>query len=83
MSMPLLRPALLGLAVHAALVGVGGGEDVPLVHQALERFGRRDVTEVEQHLVPETRVEQVQHGVLRATDVEVNAGRRRGLAIGD
>lgn len=30
------------------------------------------MSQVEQHLVPEARIQQVQHGVLRAADVEVD-----------
>ena len=37
------------------------------------------MAEVEEHFVPEARVEQVQHGVLGAADVEVNA--RRDLPL--
>ncbi len=48
---------LAGLDVHAALVRVRGREDVPLVDQPLERLRRRHVAEVEQHLVPEARVQ--------------------------
>ena len=47
-------------------------EDHALVDEPHERFGRRDVAEIEQHLVPEPRVEQVQHRVLRAADVEID-----------
>ena len=67
---------LARLDVHAALVGVRGRQDVALVEQPLERLGRRHVAEVEQHLVPEARVQQVQHRVLDAADVEVDAARR-------
>jgi hypothetical protein len=36
------------------------------------------VAEVEQHLVPEAGVEQVQHGVLDAADVQVDPARMSG-----
>ena len=52
-------------------------EDQSLVDEFEKRLRRRDVAEIEQNLVPETRVEQVQHGVLGAADVEINSGRRR------
>ncbi len=73
------EPAVAGLDhlgrrdVHAALVQVGVGQDVALVEQALERLLGGHVAQVVQHLVPETGVEQVQHGVLDAADVEVHA----------
>ena len=69
-----------GLDVHAALVGVRRGEDHALVHEPLERLDRRHVAEVVQHLVPEARVEEVQHRVLDAADVEVDEpGLRRAV----
>ena len=46
---------------------------MPWIHQALEGLRRGDVAEIEEHLVPEARVEQVQHGVLGAADVEIDA----------
>ena len=39
----------------------------------MERFGRIHVTEVEEHLVPEAGVEQVEHSVLDAADVQIHA----------
>ena len=65
---------------RAHVRAVGAGEDVvfhlpqdqPLVHQPPERLGRGDVAQVEEHLVPEARVEQVQHRVLDAADVQVD-----------
>ena len=53
-------------------------EDQALVDELEERLWRRDVAEVEQHLVPEAGVEQVQHGVLGAADVQIHAGRGFG-----
>ena len=44
-------------------------ENEPLVHQPEERFRARDMAQIEENLVPETGVEQMQHGVLRAADV--------------
>ena len=64
-----------GLDVDPALVDERGGQDVALVEQPVERLRRRHVAEVEQHLVPEAGVQQVQHGVLDAADVEVDAAR--------
>ena len=43
-----------------------------LVEQPLERLTGGDVAQVVQHLVPEPRVQQVQHGVLDAADVQVD-----------
>ena len=47
-------------------------EDHALVHELLERLGGADDAAVVEHLVPEARVEQVQHGVLGAADVQVD-----------
>ena len=58
-----------------ALVAERGRLDVALVVEAVERLGARDVAEIEQHLVPEARVEKVQHRVLDTADVEVDAPR--------
>ncbi len=44
-------------------------EDKTLVDKFVKRLGCRDVTEVVKDLVPETRVEQVQHGMFGAADV--------------
>ena len=50
-------------------------EDDSLVHESLKRLGLRDVAKVEQHLLPETRVEQVQHSMLGSSYVQVDATR--------
>ena len=50
-------------------------ENHSLVDELEKRLGRGDVAEVEQNLVPEPRVEQMQHGVFRSADVKINAGR--------
>ena len=71
-----------GVDVDLALVLVGGGQHVALVEQAGVRLLRRQVTEVEQHLVPEAGVQQVQHGVLDAADVEVDATGMVGAHVG-
>ena len=47
-------------------------QDESLVDEFLKRLGRGDVAEVEEHLVPETGVEQVKHGVLGAANVEID-----------
>ncbi len=44
----------------------------PLIHQLLKRLQRTHVSSIEEHLVPEPAVKQVQHRVLRASDVEVH-----------
>ena len=48
-------------------------EDESLIHEPLERLGRGDVAEVVQHLVPKPFVEQMQHGVLGAADIQIHA----------
>ena len=50
-------------------------QDVALVEQAVVRLLRRQVAQVEQHLVPEAGVQQVQHGVLDTADVQVDTAR--------
>ena len=69
---------LLGRHVGAARVGVGEGLDVALVEQPAERLLGADVAQVVQHLVPEPGVQQVQHRVLHAADVQVDAARVAG-----
>ncbi len=61
-----------GLDRLAAVVAVGVGLDVALVEQAMKRLERADMAQVEQDLVPEAGVQQVQHGVLDATDIQVD-----------
>jgi hypothetical protein len=69
------------IGVHHVAAGLGHllavlAEDEALVDETLERLGRGDVAEIEEHLVPEAGVEQVEHGVLGAADVEIDhAGR--------
>ena len=75
---PLALVDLAGLDVEAPRVGVGRCLDVALVHQPAEGLARAQVAEVEEHLVPEPRVEEVQHRVLHAADVEVDAA---GVAL--
>ena len=50
-------------------------EDNSLVHEALEWLRLRDIAKIEQRFVPETCIEQVQHRVLSATDVQIHATR--------
>ena len=72
----ILREHVVGIYHIAARLGhllTVFAEDKSLIDEFEKRFGRGDVAEVEQNLVPEPRVEQMQHGVLRAADVEVNA----------
>ena len=65
-----------GRHVHPAGIGERVGQDVALVQQPRERLRRRDVAQVVQHLVPEAGVQQVEHRVLHAADVQVHpAGR--------
>ena len=53
-------------------------EDQALVDELEERLRGGDVAQVEEHLVPEPGVEQMQHGVFGAADVEIDA--RRGCS---
>jgi len=46
-------------------------EDDALVKEPGKGLGRGDDAEVVQYVVPEARIEQVQHRVLRTADVEV------------
>ena len=64
--------------VDAPLVEERLGQDVALVEQPVVRLLRRQPAQVEQHLVPEPGVQQVQHGVLDAADVQVDAARVLG-----
>ncbi|RPK43838.1 hypothetical protein EES40_16160 [Streptomyces sp. ADI93-02] len=79
-----VRPvALLDLGGRdrdTAAVPVDEGLDHALVVQLVERLGGRDVPQVVQHLRPEACVQQVQHGVLRAADVQVDAAGGLSLA---
>src|SRR5699024_5087758 len=59
--------------VDATRIGVGISLDVALVVQATVWLLGGDMAQVIEHLVPETRVQQVQHGVLHTADVQVNA----------
>src|SRR5665811_2584156 len=54
------------------------GLDIALVEQLAERFLAADVAQVEQHLVPEAGVQQVQHGVLDPTDIQIGTTRVDG-----
>src|SRR5262249_32262292 len=48
-------------------------EDNSLINQSLERLWLRDVAEIEQDFVPETRVKQMQDRMLGAADVQIDA----------
>ena len=62
---PLPTPRLIAGEFHFA-------QDHALIHEPLERLGTTHVAAVVEHLVPEPRVEQVQHGVLRAAHVQID-----------
>ena len=49
---------------------------MPWLNSLPERLRRAHVAEVVEHLVPEPRVQQVQHRVLGPADVQVDAWRR-------
>ena len=63
---------LLGVEVAPRLILVGEGQDHPLIEQPLEGLPRRDQPAIVEHLVPEPRVQQVKHRMLRATHIEVD-----------
>ena len=47
-------------------------ENHALVDELLKRLGHADDAAVVEHLVPEARVEKVEHGVLGAADVQID-----------
>jgi len=66
-----------GVGIHHVAAALGHlhpvlSEDEALIDEALEGFGGGEVAEIEENLVPEARIEQVEHGVLGAADVEVD-----------
>ncbi len=70
---------IMDVDINTARIGIGIGRNHALVKQLLERLGRCDVTKIKQNLVPETRVEQMQHRMLRPADIKVNRP-RKGVA---
>src|SRR5699024_5108290 len=58
--------------IDAAGISVGKRLDVALVVQATVWLLGSDMPQVKEHLVPETGVQQVQHGVLHTANIEVN-----------
>ena len=58
-----------GLVADAVL---GFAQDHALVDESLKRLARAQVAQVVEHFVPESGVQQVQHRVLDAADVEVD-----------
>ena len=58
--------------LHRFAVRAGFAQDHALVDQSAERFGRADVAAVVQDLVPEPRVQQVQHGVFGPADIKID-----------
>ena len=83
----LIQPERVGTIFHQHVIWVdhvaaGFGhflavftEDQALVDQLEEGLCSRNLSQVEQHLVPETGVQQMQHGVLGTAHVEVYSGR--------
>ena len=65
----------------AARIAVCVGLDVALIEETVERLGTRDVPEIEQNLVPEARVQQVQHCVFDATHVQIDATGVSGATV--
>ena len=61
-----------GIRVLDAIDKVRTPLDHSLVHELLERFILRANAEVEEELVPETRVDQVTRGVFRTTHIEIH-----------
>src|ERR1700724_1481953 len=52
-------------------------ENDSLIDQTLERLWLRQIAEIEQHLVPEARVEQVQDRMLCPADVQIDSADRK------
>ena len=83
----LVKPERVGAVFAQNVVGVDDvaarlghllpvlAEDDALVDQLEERLRRGDVAQIEKDVVPETGVEQMQHGVLDAADVQIDARR--------
>ena len=78
---PVAFDDLGGWYVGTPGVGVGMGLDVALVNQPPVRLAGRDVAEIVKYLVPEPRVQQVQHRVLDPANVEVHAARIVGAVF--
>ena len=73
---------LVSRHVLAAIIRVGVRLNHALIEQLVERFRRADKAQIVQDLVPEARIQQVQHRVLHAADVQVDAaGFTRGLVV--
>ena len=47
-------------------------EDHALIHQSVERLGGVNMAAIVQHLVPETRIKEVQYRMFGTADVEVD-----------
>ena len=69
---PLALNHFLRLVVSAGGVAIGEGQDHPLIEQLPERLLRRDDADVVEHLVPEARIQEVEHRMLRAADIEID-----------
>ena len=63
----------VGGHILSTLVLEGVGLNVPLVEQRVVWLCVRHMTQVEENLLPEARVQQVKNRVLNATDVQVGA----------
>ena len=50
-------------------------QDDSLIDEALERLGLRDITEIEQHLLPEACIQQMQDSMLGAANVQIDTTR--------
>src|SRR5260221_13519972 len=84
-----IRPVLLYHVVGIDDVAAGFGhflavlaKDQPLVDEFEKRLRGGDKTEVEEHFVPETRIEQMKHRLFTATHVKINAGGWVGSGFG-
>ncbi|SKU07448.1 Uncharacterised protein [Mycobacteroides abscessus subsp. abscessus] len=51
------------------------GLDIPLIEQPPVRLAGTDVSQVVEHLVPEPRIQQVQHGMFHAADIQIDTAR--------
>ena len=71
---------IMDVDINAAGIGIGIGRNHALVKQLLERLGCADIAKVKQDLVPETRVQKMQHRMFRAANIKVDCT-RKGVAV--
>ncbi len=64
--------------ILSTIIGVRVGLNHALVEQLVERFRRIHIAQVKKHLMPETCIQQMQHGVFNTANIQIHA---TGLAI--